>query len=208
MDNDIQSLKRMLEEATASCTEPTSGHPGEAVDAETASLRETWLAFGKLVEAANAALPGPTVPQVQTVPRDETPTTPTPRPLMGDGRKRRMLASLAVTAAAAVVVVGLSLWMGRATKPVDDGTSIVKTLPAKTLPSQATPLHKAEPVPTMKPTKPAAAPTWDDPLETEVASISRQIIAVKQTWRHRTDEVDIAQDELDEIRYSLQHDPL
>ena len=68
----IQRLKQMLEEVTAADTSAagntvSAGHStSESHDAETASLREAWLAFGQLIRAADASLAA--MPNVATPP--------------------------------------------------------------------------------------------------------------------------------------------
>ena len=47
MKNDLETSLRSLEEATAA-----GDRPADRLDAETASLREAWLAFGEMLEAA------------------------------------------------------------------------------------------------------------------------------------------------------------
>ena len=48
----------------------------------------------------------------------------------------------------------------------------------------------------------------DDPLETQIASVSQQINNVAQNWQHRVDDVDLVQYRIDEVTDSLQNDAL
>ena len=54
----------------------------------------------------------------------------------------------------------------------------------------------------------AKTSTWDDPLETQIASVSQQIRNVEQNWQHRVDDVDLVQYRIDEVADALQNDPL
>ena len=54
----------------------------------------------------------------------------------------------------------------------------------------------------------ATTSTWDDPLETQIASVSQQISNVEQNWQHRVDDVDLVQYRIDAVSESLQDDKL
>jgi hypothetical protein len=49
---------------------------------------------------------------------------------------------------------------------------------------------------------------WDDPLETQIASVSQQIRDVEQNWRRRADDLDLVQYRIDKASDSMQDDPL
>jgi hypothetical protein len=57
MNDETKRLQEQLERATA-----TGCQPDPAADAETAALRETWLALGRLLEAASPA--GDAIPEL------------------------------------------------------------------------------------------------------------------------------------------------
>ena len=54
----------------------------------------------------------------------------------------------------------------------------------------------------------AKASTWDDPLETQIASVSQEISDVEQNWQHRVDDADVVQYHIDEVSATLQNDKL
>ena len=54
----------------------------------------------------------------------------------------------------------------------------------------------------------AKTAAWDDPLETQIAAVSRQIGNVQQNWQHRVDDVDLVQYRIDAVADSLQNDTL
>ena len=56
-NQDIARLKQMLEEVTAADAVIAPDAGGTEGDAESASLREAWLAFGQVIRAADASLP-------------------------------------------------------------------------------------------------------------------------------------------------------
>ena len=48
MKDDVEQIQRLLEKAT-----DAGSAPPDALDPETASLREAWLAFGQMLETAS-----------------------------------------------------------------------------------------------------------------------------------------------------------
>ncbi len=207
-DQDTLRLKQMLEEVTAADT-PVAGHaPAGPCDAEGASLREAWLAFGRLIRAADDSLPA--MPNVLPA----GPSTATPiAPLKS--RRSRWLRPIAAAAAALLVAVTFGWWIGRDGKQDISGPSLAQT----GKPEQATPQpEKLSPQAAVartetaanKPAKAGAAKTstWDDPLETQIAAVSQQIRNVQQNWQHRVDDVDLVQYRIDEVADSLQDDTL
>ncbi len=212
----IQRLKQMLENATAADTSAagntvSAGHStSESHDAETASLREAWLAFGQLIRAADASLAA--MPNI---------ATPPPKP-----RRSRWLGLVAAAAAALLVAVTFGWCIGRNAKPDNREPSLVqRATPARPNPQ---PENKtASPAPAVKQdllqtavvraekatneqpkTATATTSTWDDPLETQIASVSQQISNVEQNWQHRVDDVDLVQYRIDAVSESLQDDKL
>ena len=202
---DTQRLKQMLEEATAADASvagdtASAGHSAsECHDAETASLREAWLAFGQLIRAADASL--------AVMPNIATPIVPK------KSRRSRWLGLIVAAAAALLVAVSFGWWIGRGLKQGAREPSLAQTV----TPGQATP--QAEKVATEQPktgttktpntaTPNTATSTWDDPLETQIASVSQQISNVEQNWQHRVDDVDLVQYRIDDVTDSLQNDKL
>jgi hypothetical protein len=198
-NQDTLRLKQMLEEVTGDA-ETVTGNATEGVprsgDVETASLRETWLALGQLIRAADASLP--------PLPDMAAPIVPQKR-----GRSR-WLGLIAATAAALLLAVTYG-WLARGpgVPPANDG---IGTSPSNGGSEEAT--ESGPPTPTalvkQEQPKPAAAriSTWDDPLETQIAVVSQQIRAVEQDWRRGLDDVDLVRYRIDEVSDTLQSDKL
>jgi hypothetical protein len=235
-NQDISRLKQMLEEITASDT-LAADHPGPAGDAssqprdvESASMREAWLAFGQLIDAADASLPAMSSLDTPLERWKDTSTAPQ------SPRYTRWLGLVAATAAVLLVAVTLGWWISRDSKPGDRDPSLARTaMPEQAVPqietrtATAAPLVKQEqPKPVVARAETAAKQTvanhkatagttkpatknpsvWDDPLETQIASVSRQINNVARNWQHRVDDVDLVQYRIDEVAESLQNDAL
>ena len=203
-NQDLQWLKQMLEEVTAAETS-VAGHAGsaghstsESPDAERASLREAWLAFGQLIRAADASLP--VMPNMVTAIAPQKP------------RRRRLLGLMVAAAAALLVSVTFGWWFGRDRKQDNREPSLAQTAtPKQTNPQPETKTAIAGvPKATNKQPKTGTNKTsnWDDPLEMQIASVSQQISNVEQTWQHRVDDVDLVQYRIDAVVDSLQNDKL
>lgn len=199
-DRETLRLQQMLESVTAA-------DASVAGDVETASLREAWLAFGQLAEAADASLPPPPNLMTSIVPQK--------------GGRIRWPALLAATAAALLVAVTCGWWISRDGKQQgghesDHAPSLAENAAPQQTARQATkqdlpepPVARAERTPGAKSTAgKAATATWDDPLETQIASVSQQISNLEQNWQHHMDDVDLVQYRIDEMSDSLQSDTL
>jgi hypothetical protein len=218
MNEDLSRLKQMLEEVTAAEAPAAGSAPVEQGDAESASLREAWLAFGQLIRAADASLPA--MPEVLPV------GVPA---LAGKPHGFRLKAGLqliAATAAALLIAISCGWWIGRdgkqdnrkpslahsttpgpATSRAEIKTATPAVLPKQDLPKAAA--AQAEEATNKQPKAGAAkTSTWDDPLETQIAAVSQQIRNVQQNWRYRVDDVDLVQYRIDKIADSLQNDKL
>ena len=205
-NEDLLRLKQMLEEATAADASAEHG------DAETASLREAWLAFGQLVRAADASLPA--MP-------DFMPSLAPQQP-----RRSRWIALIAATAAVLLIAITCGWWIGHDRKPNNGEPSIAQTPPPEqaisqpettaavpaALPKQDLPkpgVAQAKKATNEQPKLATAkASTWDDPLETQIASVSQQIRNIEQNWRHRVDDLDLVHYRIDAEADSLQVDKL
>jgi hypothetical protein len=147
-------------------------------------------------------------------------------------RRMRRLVAIAASAAALLVTISFGWWISHERDQGNGGPPLAQTaVPEQTkrLPSPPisvqksvgeggiVPLHPA-PVPqagerriaTNNRAKPGttASSTWDDPLETQIASVSQQISNVEQNWQHRVDDVDLVQYRIDEVSDALQNDAL
>ena len=97
MSDELSKLQRQLEQATAAECPPDA-----PLDAETASLREGWLALGQLLEAAQPALDEPL--ELPQLPRRRAPA-------------RWKLVGIAVLAASLLVGATLAWSLMRARQP-------------------------------------------------------------------------------------------
>ena len=205
---DTQRLKQMLEDATAADSAAagraaSAGHSGlEPCDAETASLREAWLAFEQLVRAADASLPA--------MPDFAPSLAPPPR-------RRRWIGLLAAAAAALLVAVALEWRIGgdgkqgngsRGVPPVA-GNPVVPPVKDDLQTAPGAAVAGSDKTTNKQPKAGTASPsTWEDPLESQIALVSQQVNSVRQSWRHRVDDVDLVQYRIDEVSNALQNDKL
>ena len=102
MNDELSRLQRQMEEATAADCGPDCPH-----DTETASLRQGWLAFGELLEAAQPMADEPL--QLRPMPRRTA-------------RSRRLAAGIAAVAASVVVAVTLAWSLLGPKQPADPST--------------------------------------------------------------------------------------
>jgi hypothetical protein len=188
MKDDLEQSLRALEEATAIGDRPT-----EQLDAETASLREAWLAFGEMLEAAQS-------------PAYVSPILPEERPgLMAaprHGRRRWQRLLAAGLLAASLLVAAATIWTvsgpERQEKRAGAPTQTVKT----TNHGAPTPKRRAESTST------ANVPQWDDSLDEQFEQLSWQMLCVQENQAFRTDAFGRAQYRLEQLRETVQADSL
>jgi hypothetical protein len=177
VSDEVNELRRRLTAATA------ADCPAHLLsDAETAALREGWLALGELLEAAQPTL-------------DEPVRLRQPPP-------RRVPAGWRLAGAAAVaasVLLGTMLvWQG-----VDSnrrgGTPSPSGGLARGVEEPDAPSEPLRPMPTEDEL------AWDDPLDDQIASAGQQILRLQQDWDYLDDAfgpvyhgLEEMEDELDE----------
>jgi len=157
MNRDLKTLERQLESATSREIPPNA-----SLDQETASLREAWLAFGQLLEAAQ-----PGSDQAMGLLRD-----PPAR------RRRRWLLATVVGLAASLLVAAMITWSGRRTGP-----AVVLTGP----PVDVAVKRAEQSAPAEKPSSPAgsgSALAWDDALDKEIIVAGQAVVSADQDWTH------------------------
>ena len=154
MSDELSELYRRLTAATApDC-------PAHLLaDAETAALREGWLALGELLEAAQPTLDGPVA--------------------IIEPPQRRMPVRWSLVAAAAVaasVLLGMMLvWqLGEGNRR--GGTSSPSGELARGVEESDAPSEPLRPMPTEDEL------AWDDPLDDQIASAGQQIVHLQQDW--------------------------
>jgi len=181
-DDDLKNMQRSLERATAAKDAPQVG-----LDSQTASLREAWLAFGRLLEAAQPST---------ELPLDRWKTTPPP------ARNRRWILPAAAVLAASLLVGVVAVWMLRATnQPQGAGPAPEQMV--------ATSNHVAAPMRE----QPAAAPAvegseWDDSLDEQLAQAGRQVAYAQQDQFPGADTFGLVQYQIEQVRAEEQADKL
>jgi len=150
MSEELEKLHRLLDRATAAEDVAES-----EIDGETASLREAWIAFGRLLEAAE--------------PPAETALGSLPLP---PRRPRRRIWPAAGLLAASLLLCAVAMWRLQSTsRPQNASPLPVQT--ASTGVKQAAPAKEEQ--------QPAAsAPQWDDSFDEQVTQLGRQVLDVQQ----------------------------
>ncbi len=197
---EAERLERMLEEITSDRHRDVSRSEPEA-----AGLREAWLAFGRLLEAADKAQSGSWNPK--GIQQSE--------PLRKPATKRsRHVAVFAAAAAALCVALGVGWWLSRGGQPNGNrGPAVVKKETTTDQPQtvqqiQPRPITPTVPAPSIASTKAAENSVWDDAIDTQITAVSREIDSVRQTWQHRVDDADMVQYRIDEVSAGLSSDAL
>lgn len=164
MNENIEKLEEQLEKVTA---------PGDCIDdsldAETAAMREGWLALGRLIETAQASTGGP--PDLQYPPEAVSSRR---RKLMG----LKTLAGPATLAASLLVatVVTLSFVQDRP----DAVTNRPEIAQVERDGKQSTPPMLAQDAPKQKNgTDADGVLAWDSPLDTEIAVAGQEMLRIQ-----------------------------
>lgn len=195
MNDEMRALQARLEKATA-----RGGAGGSDLDAETAALREGWLALGQIIENAEAGLdPSFALNRCEetgtgSLPRAVSPKLPLDdsEPVSVSSRRRRVRLLPLMIAAAAVLLVAVTVaWQLRNVGHTDDGDStpngIAKTTPEPSVPK---PQDSVVPAPQEKPAavpSPAVEIAWDDSLDSDIASAGQAVMRVEQEWNTLAD---------------------
>ena len=186
MKNDLETSLRSLEEATA--IDDRSSGP---LDAETASLREAWLAFGEMLEAA------------------EPPGFSSPRLAEGQvgmkaaytrWRRQSLLAAgvLAASLLVAVATICMLSVANRQNKPVETPQQMIANN------HKAAPSQKAR----AKSVSTTDEPKWDDSLDDQFEQVDWQMLCVRENQTFRTDAFGQAQYRLEQLRDAIQAESL
>ncbi|MFZ1936189.1 MAG: hypothetical protein WCB27_14965 [Thermoguttaceae bacterium] len=188
MKDDLETARRVLEEATAA-----DDRPAERLDAETASLREAWLAFGAMLEAAQPPA------FVSPLPLGEEPGVRA-APSRIRSRRRRLLA--AGLLAASLLVAAATIWTLRTANRQDNPADVPKQM-AKTN-QQGVPLPRVN----AKGGSTADEPKWDDSLDEQFEQLGWQMLCIQENQAFRTDAFGQAQYRLEQLRETIQADSL
>ncbi len=191
MNDEAERLQEMLERATA----PGNEVP-EDLDAETASLREGWLAFGKLLADAQ-----PTAGE----PRENWKVTS--RPV----QRWRSLGLAIAVAASLLIAVGLAavyrLWDGSSgTQPNPPTIARDDSMSAGTVANA--PESLAQPEAEVRQDLPIAAVPdelkWDDSLDEQITAVAQAAALASVDWYAQTGNLSAIERGLDEIKKDIQ----
>ena len=196
MKNDLETSLRVLEDATAAGDRPTG-----QLDAETASLREGWLAFGEMLEAAQ-----PATPLAEGFCRREAPPHCNAGALVkatpSRARRRWQHLLAAGLLAASLLAAATAIWMlsggNRQGNPTDAPKQMASTK------QQAAPSQKAR----AKAASTTESPQWDDSLDEQIEQVNWQMLCVRGNEAFRTDAFGQAQYRLERLRETIQADSL
>jgi len=182
MNDELRKLERQLEQATAGRDSPKA-----ALDSQAASLREAWLAFGQLLEAATS-----------------TPSaSPGAMPWAPPRVHRRWLLPAALALAASLLVALTVAWGVRGHGPPAGPGGAAKELASS---------GGKEATPAPEPTGPALLPdvelAWDDTLDSEIASAGRAVVSVRHDWLGRADGSSAVRYGLRQLDEDLRDSPL
>ena len=186
MNDETDKLRRQLEAATA-----PGDVPEETLVAETASLRQGWLALGRLLDAAE-------------------------RPLSESGRgwrvpvakrPRRRLVTLVAVAASLLVAVTVA-WVFRAMRPADPPLPS----PEQTASNEKAPLpegpDRTKVVQQRQTPSKVAELQWDDSLDEQLVSAGQALVRVQQQWSSQGGGFDYLRDGLNQIEEDFNDDSL
>jgi hypothetical protein len=146
MNEDIEKLQRMLEQATAAEEASEDG-----LDPETASLREAWIGFGRLLDAAEASA------VVSPLALASLKGTVPVRPCC------RLLPTAALLAASLLMGI-VTAWMFQTPQ---------RLVAPSGSPEQMATVDTGSLTPTEE-------PQWDDAFDEQMAQIDQQIVYVQQ----------------------------
>jgi hypothetical protein len=181
VSEELEKLERLLERATAA-----GNAPEKNPDPETASLREAWIAFGRLLEAAK--------PSAETWLGS--------RPLRPPQRSYRRFWPAAGLLAASLLICAVAMWRLQATSRPENASPS----PAPIASTGVT--HSAPATKEQKPTASATGPQWDDSFDEQVAQFGRQVIDVQQSSYAWTDNGGAVQSKIEQIQKDFQDNSL
>lgn len=187
MSNEPKDLERRLEQATA-----PADAPDVPLDAETASLREAWLAFGQVLEAAQPAPDEPLPLRIPVVRRDS-------RGHWWLAGSLALAASLLVMATAAWSLFFSGGLPGRTSSPA----GVAQSEPSHVEQLEGIAVESGMPAAPSRPSTLPPAPTpdarviaendaavdlatdelaWDDPIDEEIVLTGQVMVSIQQDW--------------------------
>ncbi len=195
MNDRTHDLERRLQQATAAECPPPASMDTELTDAETASLREGWLALGQLLETAQ--------PMSDASALEELLPSPQAAPSKASSHWK---ASLAAALAASLVIGATLAWnfMSRRTE--------IPSQPTHDVAVEDTDREAPQPIPTVEKEAIAENPTdelqWDDSLDDQLALVSQEIMRIEGDWDYLDDAFSPVWEEIDRIEQDIEEDTL
>ena len=194
MSDELEKLRRQMEQATAPEVPPDAG-----LDAETESLRRTWLALGQLLEASQPAADRPLE------------LRPMPRRTGHLGRKLAAAATLAASLALGVVVAWALIERAQTDGPASPARKVASPespqeaeLPTDTGPSPV----QEQPLPQTVDRDETIRLAWDDSLDDRIAEMGQEVARAQQDWDGLDDTLGTVWQGLEEIEEDIQNDTL
>jgi hypothetical protein len=188
MSDDLNRRQRQLEQATA------RGEVDPAqMDAETAALREAWIALGRL-------LPAPEPVQLKA-PAEWQVAARVRRPWF-----RAPLVAWTVSAAVCVVVAWSGWHVGRERTTGRPAAQTASSAPAKPLTQLAGEVAVGKRAATAA--KASKEPQWDDALDERLTRLNQRVIRVQQDWTSQAVAHAVSQYEWERVRRDLSGDSL
>jgi len=213
-------LQRRLQQATApecpadECRPVEDGHAA-SVDAETASLREGWLALGQLLEAAQPMSDASTLERRLPLPQASLPQAAPSK------ASPRWKASIAAAMAASLVIGATLAWNflakrseipSRTTQDVavedtDDETSQPATIAAENAVAAVTAVETPIAEHIAK-EETADELQWDDSLDDQLALVSQEIMQLEGDWDSLDDAFTPVWEGIDQVEQDIEQDTL
>ena len=182
MNDKKAGLEQMLEQVTA----PSDAEPRD-LGPDAQALRETWLALGRLLEAAQP----PAAPLLESVAPPRT-------------SHRRSLTALAALAASVFLALSAYCWMwGGGGKlgvalPSPDGRMASVDGPNRSAPATPHPQNSSE----------ASELQWDDSLDEQIATVGQGLALAQSDLSHAFDAADFVRRGIQQTQQELENNKL
>ena len=176
MNDELRKLEHQLEQATPFPGEGAESSPDVLLDCQTASLREGWLIFGQLLEAAQ-----PTPDEPLKLAAFSSHGT------MGPAATRRSPHAQGSRAVVSVVAASLLIGVTLMWSVLETTSSNLMVKPSKPVPPTAedTESNVVQPQHAIELTE--VDLQWDDPLDQQIARAGQELTRVEQDWYYVDD---------------------
>jgi len=212
MNDEENKIRRELEAIT--------GRPGPLpaeLDAAGVTLREAWLAFGRLLDEAEAPLAEPAdtwhATRTGEVSPDRQTSCPSGREARWGARRRTYATAIAVAVSVlvAVATVGI-LHEPDALPPSAPGNEdlavdrlVPPVIPKSLPPVPDSRMQMQEEAPRIATTE---AAEWNDSIDEEITSVAKAVIRVQEEWYARAGSFDAIHHGLDQVEEDINHGTL